>query len=72
MKTEIQLKSLILYSAHSKLTRRHHRLPYTDIFVRCEKFDGNISDALNAAKPLTGETVLNSIPAQLCLGEWPE
>ena len=54
-------KSLILYSAHSKLTRRHTRLPYTDVFVRVEKFDGEINKALDKAKPLPGETVLNTI-----------
>ena len=59
------IKSLILYSAHIKLTQRHHRLPYTDVFVRSEKFDGDVSQALDAAKPMEGETVLNTIPAKL-------
>jgi len=56
-------KSLILYSARNKLTRSHHRLPYTDVFVRSEKFDGDVAQALDSAKPMKGETVLNTIPA---------
>lgn len=56
------MKSLILYSAQSKLSKRHHRLPYTNVFIRSEKFNGDISEALDAAKPMDGETVLNTIP----------
>jgi len=60
----MQTKSLVLYSAHEQLTYRHFRLPYTDIFVRVETYEGaTVDKALDAAKPLPGETVLNSIPA---------
>ncbi len=37
---------------------------HASFYVRAEVFEGDVSDALDAANPLKGETVLNTIPLE--------
>lgn len=60
------MPSLILYSAPAKLTAQHHLVSTGNgshvVFVRAESHPGNPLDALDAARPMDGETVLNAVP----------
>lgn len=62
------MKSLIIYGSHTKLTNAHKPvIPQTPFavgqyFVRTESFNGDYPEALEKAKPMEGETVLNSVP----------
>lgn len=60
------MKSLILYSALIKLSTDHHPLetPHgKPIYIRMEEVPMGIAEALDTARPLEGETVLNTIPS---------
>jgi hypothetical protein len=63
-------KSLILYGARTKLTDAHKPVhsnngKQSKYYVRMQQVNKNIDDALDAAKPMAGETVLNSIPIEI-------
>lgn len=59
------MKSIVLYGSSTKLTKAHKRVhgmkqhPY---YVRMKEVDGDMGNALSKAKPLFGETVLNTVP----------
>lgn len=60
------MKTFLLYSAATALTPDHYvvRAPGGALtYVRAEVFNGEIDRALDAANPLDGETVLNSVVA---------
>ncbi len=63
------MKLLILYSACAKLTEAHTPVTtingVTTVWVRAETYTGggSLMDALDAAKPMPGETVLNTVAA---------
>lgn len=66
------MKSLILYGSPTKLTNAHKPVtvgtvpprgqPQIPYFVRADTFNGDIDSALEHAKPMEGETVLNTVP----------
>lgn len=65
-------KSLILYGSPTKLTNAHKPVtvgtvpprgqPQPPYFVRAETFNGDIEVALDNAKPMEGEILLNTVP----------
>lgn len=63
------MKSLILYGSATKLSKAHYRVtrhgsnrfPTPLYFVRAQVFNGDVEAALSKAKPLPGETVLNTV-----------
>jgi len=60
------MKSLIVYGCFSKLTNAHKRVTNPKAgqpfyYVRVKVVAGDCSEALGHAKPMTGETVLNTI-----------
>lgn len=66
-KTQYKMKaqSVILYASLKQLTPQHQFVATNQgnvIFIRAVEFEGNFDDALDAAKPLEGESVLNSVP----------
>lgn len=65
------MKSAILYGSPLKLTKAHkpvhnhgdiggNRQP--EYFVRMDTVEGDVALAFDKAKPMTGETVLNTVP----------
>lgn len=64
------MKSLILYGSTTKLSKGHfkvtkagsNRFPTVPYFVRAQVFNGDIDQALDKAKPRSGEVVLNTVP----------
>jgi len=67
------MKSLILYGSRKKLTNAHKPVTVTregqeigrqpEYYVRADLFNGDIDEALDKAKPMEGELVLNTCPA---------
>jgi hypothetical protein len=60
------IKSFILYSSTEKLSNAHRLVTgkgQPKIYVRAKVVKGDIGEALASARPLKGETVLNSISA---------
>lgn len=63
------MKSLILYGCSQKLSKGHfrvtrhgnNRFPTVPYFVRAQVFNGDVEAALEKAKPLPEETVLNTV-----------
>lgn len=64
------MKSLILYGSPHKLTKSHklvtHQIssklcPVPKYYVRAKVFHGDTLTALDKAKPLPGETILNTV-----------
>ncbi len=62
------MQSVILYSQeqpspdHQQITIHRDCGPARLLYVRAEQFDGEIDEALAAAKPRPSETVLNTVP----------
>lgn len=60
------MKALILYGSYTRLTHSHklvtHPKNRVEFYVRSELFDGGYPEALDKAKPLEGEIVLNTVP----------
>ena len=72
-------KSLILYGSPIKLTNAHKLVTVTNTtfkqpayYVRADLFHGGIDAALEKAKPMTGETVLNTVEISGCEGHTEE
>ena len=65
------MKSLILYGARKKLTKAHTLVSWKPhgkthvvqpkYYVRVSQFDGDDLSALANAKPMKGESVLNTV-----------
>lgn len=59
------MKSLVLYGSTMPLTNAHIRVtPFFQqslYYVRVETFNGDMQEALQKAKPMLGETVLNTV-----------
>lgn len=58
------MKSFIFYGSPVKHTHAHRLVtqpPQPEYFVRAETVDGDEAQALDRAKPMMGETVLNSV-----------
>jgi hypothetical protein len=72
------MKSLILYGSPIKLTNAHKLVTTNATFkqpayyVRADLFHGGIDSALQKAKPMTGETVLNTVEISGCEGHSTE
>lgn len=66
----MKIQSLILYGSATKLSKAHYRVtrrgsnrfPTPFYFVRAQVFNGDVDEALEKAKPLTDEVVLNTVP----------
>lgn len=60
------MKSIILYGSHIKLTIAHRLVTgffgQPNYFVRAALFNGDICKALDNARPMPDETVLNTVP----------
>lgn len=63
------MKTLIIYSAWAPLTQEHKAIglddplnPGREIYLRTEIVDGTALDALDQARPLHGETLVNTLP----------
>ena len=67
-----KVRSLILYGSPTKLSNAHKLVTVPpqpphgakrqpDYFVRVDTFNGSMDAALDAAKPMPGETVLNTV-----------
>lgn len=58
------MKSAVFYAARTKLTRKHNQHGRQDnaVYVRMEVVNQDYPEAIEKAKPMDGETVLNSIP----------
>jgi hypothetical protein len=68
------MKSLIFYGSHEKLTRQHIQVSgrgtaggykQATYFIRVDTMDGDCVEALDNAKPMEGETVLNTVTINL-------
>jgi hypothetical protein len=72
------MKSLILYGSPKKLTNAHKLVTVhttfkqPEYYVRADLFHGGIDAALEKAKPMTGETVLNTVEISGCEGHTEE
>lgn len=65
------MKSLILYGSERKLTNAHKLVTHPrcnqsigrqpQYYVRADVFNGDQDQALEAVKPMAGETVLNTV-----------
>ncbi len=58
------MKSAILYGCPTKLSNAHKKVSgnkQPDFFVRMDTIEGDCSSALSKAKPMHGETVLNTV-----------
>jgi len=62
------VRSLILYGSKVKLTNSHKLVTgwrnQPDYYVRVDTFNGDYPEALDKAKPMEGETVLNTVPLE--------
>ena len=61
------MKSLIIYGSQTKLTNVHKLVTgpkQPKYFVRVNQFNGDMTQALEKAKPMTGETVLNTVEVE--------
>lgn len=58
------MKSIVLYGCHIKLSNAHkpvHGTNQPPYYVRMDTVEGDAVHALDKAKPLPGETVLNTV-----------
>lgn len=58
------IKSIVLYGCHIKLSNAHkpvHGTNQPPYYVRMKEVQGDMAHALDKAKPLPGETVLNTV-----------
>lgn len=57
-------RTIILYGSNKQYSNAHkrvHNAGQPEYFVRMQVHPGTLDDALAAAKPLSGETVLNTV-----------
>ena len=62
----MKTKSFILYGARLKLTNAHKLVSHPDqpdYFVRMKASRHPFSEAIEHAKPMVGEVILNTVPA---------